>query len=129
MRRVPDLMATFRAVAGTFVPGPPDDAIERAARLIHDTLERFGPEALGGAFMVLEAYASARVPDASFASLAPADRSRVLRTIGADDNADLRDLVRILHALTLAAVYGDPDGWALTGYPGPSSGYAPRRRV
>lgn len=135
-----DPRLVLRALVETILPGRAEEV--RAERFVHDGLLRVGEDALVGALMALDAYAAAVREGADFVGLDLDERSRVLRTIASDPNADLRQLARLLFSLTVAAVYGEwsgldddgrlvrrPTSWDAIGYPGPSTGYELSRRA
>lgn len=128
--------ATLRAVAEVFVPGPPHDDTPGAPDVAAERfLAHYLDFLLPGLVAALAELLDARAGDSSFSELALDERGAILATLAEDESPQLRELVSVLAALSIAAVYGewtgqDPDGslaraplgWTITGFDGPSRG-------
>lgn len=119
-------LITFAAAADTILPGSSAVGVhEKVAALFNGAMDGFPIMAAG----LLDAFAAEAKPGASFASLSEAERSEVLKTMLADDAADVRDIVDGLSLFTLGQTYSEANPehralWARIGYHGPSDGVA-----
>ncbi|HEY3211074.1 MAG TPA: gluconate 2-dehydrogenase subunit 3 family protein [Actinomycetota bacterium] len=135
----PASIEAVRAAVEAIVPATgdrPGGADLQVHLHVVDALDLFLPGFVDLAATLLDAYAVDVRQGASFTELTIEERSRVLRAMCLEDNADMRDVVDGLLVFTYGGMYSEwsgyepetgalqpPRAWDALGFHGPSDGH------